>query len=168
MANARRLTAERFWSKVRKTEKCWEWLACISNGYGRFGVNGRVKQAHVFAYELTIGPVPEGLELDHLCRNRRCVRPDHLEPVTRRVNLLRGNTIAAVHSAKTHCPQGHPYSGRNLAVIRQKYGSTRRCRQCDRERHAASRALRRCLRTNDDSPTNVNQGTFLPEDEQAE
>lgn len=167
MAGALRLTvADRFWTKVRKTEGCWEWTACLAHGYGRFGVGRRARPAHVVAYELVIGPVPVGLDLDHLCRNRRCVRPDHLEPVTRRVNLLRGQTIAAAHAAKTHCPNGHPYSGSNLAVFAQKYGMMRRCRQCDRERQAARRARKRL---NDDSPANVNQGTFLDgEPDQAE
>ena len=79
----------RFWAKVDKTETCWLWTGGQSAGYGRFGFKGRPNLgAHRFAYELLVGPIPPGLDLDHLCRVRNCVNPDHLEPVTRRENLL--------------------------------------------------------------------------------
>ncbi|MBO0884191.1 MAG: HNH endonuclease [Mycobacterium sp.] len=87
--------------------------------------------AHVFAYELLVGPIPTGMQLDHLCRNRSCVNPDHLEPVSQRVNLLRGATQPAFNTAKTHCPQGHPYEGDNLAFNRD---GSRFCRTCSRDR----------------------------------
>jgi len=90
-----------------------------------------MRQAHRVLYEWTVGPVPAGLELDHLCRVRRCVRPSHLEPVSRRENLLRGVTIPAAHVAKTHCPAGHPYVGANLELRPRGY---RVCRTCHRER----------------------------------
>jgi hypothetical protein len=81
----------RFWSKVDQGEDCWRWTACTSNGYGRFSVKRQPVLAHRFAYELLVGPIPEGLELDHLCRNRWCVNPDHLEPVTHDENVRRAN-----------------------------------------------------------------------------
>jgi hypothetical protein len=82
---------ERVWAKVEKTEGCWLWTAAISpNGYGKFMVSGRPVNAHRLVYQLTVGPIPDGLDLDHLCRVRHCVNPDHLEPVTRSENLLRG------------------------------------------------------------------------------
>lgn len=87
--------AERFWPKVSKTDSCWLWQASLDGkGYGQ--INGgrtptRMMRAHRVAYELVIGPIPDGLDLDHLCRTPRCVNPDHLEPVTRRENTARGD-----------------------------------------------------------------------------
>src|ERR1035437_6893898 len=102
----------RFWAKVDKTEDCWNWTAHTDGmGYGQLakpGQHGGLVVAHRFAYELLVGPIPEGLQLDHLCRNRACVNPDHLEPVTRRVNILRGVGFGAVNAKKTECPRGHP------------------------------------------------------------
>lgn len=114
--------ATRFWSKVNKNGPvpdyrpdlgpCWLWTAGTNglterNGYGRIWVVDRDVLAHRWSYEALVGPIPEGLELDHLCRVHLCVRPSHLEPVTTRVNNLRGTSVAAVNALKTHCPQGH-------------------------------------------------------------
>jgi HNH endonuclease len=111
---------ERFWAKVEKTETCWLWTASkFSNGYGQFQTPAKNNLAHRLSYELTVGPVPDGLQLDHLCRNVACVRPDHLEPVTCQVNITRGLVpiVSGEHNrVKTHCPDGHPYSGDNLHV----------------------------------------------------
>lgn len=134
---------ERFWDKVEKTDSgCWEWQAsCLPRGYGRFGLDGVMVLAHRYSYELAVGPIPDGLQIDHLCSNPRCVRPSHLEAVTARVNLLRGDTIVARAAAATHCPQGHPYAGDNLVV--EKTGK-RKCRACrkarDRRRYERGRA----------------------------
>ena len=82
----------RFWRYVEQRRECWVWTASIRpNGYGEFRCNGRLTRAHRFAYEQMVGPVPEGLQLDHLCRNRACVNPEHLEPVTGSVNVQRGH-----------------------------------------------------------------------------
>lgn len=92
LRNLDRTVAQRFWSKVRKTETCWLWTACRHPfGYGGFIVNGHKVRAHRWAYEDAYGPIPEGLELDHLCRNRACVRPEHLEVVTPLTNTQRAN-----------------------------------------------------------------------------
>lgn len=85
---------ERFWDKVAKTNGCWVWLAATNQfGYGRFYDGGRLVSAHRFSYELTHGPIPDDLTIDHLCRVPGCVRPDHLEAVTHRENVLRGNAV---------------------------------------------------------------------------
>lgn len=107
----------RFWSKVRKTDHCWEWVGTRhGEGYGYIGFGGRAGRnylAHRVAYELLVGPIPDGLGLDHLCRNRPCVRPEHLEPVTDKVNILRGVGPSAQHAKATHCPRGHEYTPEN-------------------------------------------------------
>jgi hypothetical protein len=122
----------RFWKKVvvRLDTGCWEWNGSKNQGYGQFQVHPKVSiRAHRFSYEMLVGPVPDGKELDHSCRNRSCVNPSHLEPLTHRENTLRGNTIVAANAVKTHCPYGHPLSGDNL--IFYKNGS-RHCRTCAR------------------------------------
>src|SRR5690554_6462185 len=102
---------DRFWPKIDRTDDCWLWIGKINNrGYGLFYLDRRMQAAHRAAYQLLVGPIPDGLDLDHTCRVRRCVNPDHLEPVTHRENLLRGASFAAVNAAKTHCPHGHEYT----------------------------------------------------------
>lgn len=126
---------ERFWSKVDKTNLsgCWLWLAGKNNhGYGRFSINNKYERAHRVAYELVKGPIAEGVTLDHLCRNPACVNPDHLEPVTHRENVLRGKAPPAIHAKKTHCPNGHPLEGENLAKWDLAHGQ-RKCKICINE-----------------------------------
>jgi hypothetical protein len=110
---------------------CWRWMGQTAGGYGRFYIIGekRTVPAHRFAYEWLVGPIPEGLCIDHLCRVRNCVNPDHMEPVTNRENLMRGETIVARAAAATHCPKGHPYSPDNTGSDR----GNRRCKTCNRE-----------------------------------
>jgi len=124
----RKPTEQRFWEKVNKTETCWLWQAVKINGYGQFNVKSRKRTyAHRFSYELLKGKIPESKYLDHLCRVRNCVNPAHLEPVTHRENVLRGEGRAAKNSKKTHCPKGHPYSGYNLCIAND---GSRKCRIC--------------------------------------
>ena len=105
---------QRFYDKVDKTDSCWNWkFGKISGGYGEFYFNGKQIMAHRFSYELHKGKIPEGKELDHLCRNHSCVNPDHLEAVTHKENILRGHTLPAKNSKKTQCPQGHEYGKQN-------------------------------------------------------
>ena len=110
-------------------DACWLWGGYRDRyGYGR--VRGVL--AHRISYTLFVGEIPAGLQLDHLCRNRSCINPRHLEPVTARENTLRGLTGAARNALKTHCPQGHPYDEAN--TVRDSNGA-RRCRTCRRARY---------------------------------
>lgn len=130
--------AERFWEKVAVVGECWEWTASKKpSGYGEFKVDGRLVRAHRFAYEDMVAEIPAGLFLDHLCRNRACVRPEHLEPVTALVNVRRAIPFMSGH--KNTCPQGHAYSPENTYVRRQGW---RECRTCKRDRDAAVRGRR--------------------------
>lgn len=127
----------RFWAKVNVTpdDGCWLWDASRNQkGYGRFSLAGRMTTAHRASWLLNnAAQIPDGWTVDHLCRNRACVRPDHLEAVPHRVNLLRGNTVTARAAATTQCPAGHPYNNTN--TLRRKRGG-RTCRACDRARAA--------------------------------
>lgn len=134
---------ERFLEKFEIDESCgcWVWTANIAGkGYGRMALNGKDYYAHRFSYETYVGEIPDGLVIDHLCRNRLCVNPDHLEPVTNKENLLRGDTIIARCAKATHCPRGHEYSSRNTRVDKR---GKRACRACDREYQRLARLRRR-------------------------
>jgi hypothetical protein len=99
----------------------------MNEGYSRFHANGRDHLGYRWIYEFERGPVPEGLELDHLCRNKLCVNAQHLEAVPHQVNVLRGVGPSATHAAQTHCKAGHEFAGRNLTYCRN---GQRRCREC--------------------------------------
>ena len=123
---------QRFLNKIIIIENgCWIWTASLNSyGYGKFRYNSMDQGAHRFIYEYLNGLIPKKLEIDHLCRNRDCVNPTHLELVDHNTNLKRGNAISTICSTKTQCPNGHPYSGKNLLIIKAKYGIGRRCRIC--------------------------------------
>ncbi len=110
---------------------CVLWTGAVnSGGYGTIWSDGRNRLVHRVMYEMFAGPIPDGLQLDHLCRVRHCAAPAHLEPVTVRVNLFRGQTPAAANAAKAQCPRGHAYD--LLNTYRNPQGR-RECRACNRE-----------------------------------
>jgi hypothetical protein len=131
---------ERFWANVDvdTLDGCWPWKASLdSGGYGQFYAEGKHVLPHRFAYELIVGPIPKGAQLDHLCRVRHCVNPGHLEPVSPGENNRRGYGISAVNLRKTHCKRGHPFDFENTYLIPNEGG--RSCRIC---RHDAVRQYR--------------------------
>jgi HNH endonuclease len=134
---------ERFDGKTRLSHsheylgtRCVEWAGALRNGYGVLRVRKNEKwatqYAHILSYEHFVGSIPDGLTIDHLCRNRRCCNWLHLEPKTRGDNVLCGETLAAVNAAKTHCPRGHPLTGENLILNprRDRPRPSRVCRIC--------------------------------------
>lgn len=132
---------KRFWTHiVRHDGGCWEWVGARNDkGYGNFAIDGKTHTAHRLSYAEAFGSIPTGLELDHLCRNRACVNPDHLEPVTHRENILRGASPAAQHAVKTACHLGHEFDAVNTYI---RPDGRRVCREC-RRGHDRKRAPRR-------------------------
>lgn len=131
---------DRFEEKLIRTPGgCWRWVAAgVPHGYGVFFFNGKQGYAHRFSHEHFIGPIPSGWVVDHLCRNRRCVNPMHLQAVTYQTNLLRGFTIPARNTAKFACPAGHAYTPENTYY---RANGSRVCRKCGAERAAAKRLI---------------------------
>jgi hypothetical protein len=121
-----------FWLRVHKTKTCWIWTRSKSgDGYGNVYWEGRNTGAHRVAYKLIQGSFPpKGLEIDHLCRNRICVNPKHLEAVQPRINKLRGVSIVAIHAKRKHCSKGHLYTLENLQKGFSHGRPWRRCRIC--------------------------------------
>ncbi len=127
---------QRFWKKVRVIPcgGCWEWTASLNDsGYGQINVGGRPARAHRVAYEFVVGPIPDGLVIDHLCRNRTCVNPSHMEVVTRGENVRRGvgpARAAAKRLNRVACKRGHVFDEGNTAINSR---GARVCRTCRRE-----------------------------------
>lgn len=124
---------DRIWPHVVPTGFCWLWTGGTTDGYGNVRRNGQSQRVHRVVYELLIGPIPEGTEIDHLCRVRACCNPDHLEPVARVVNNARGQSPSSRNRRKTHCPNGHEYD----IEIERRGGVERRCSQCEKAKRRA-------------------------------
>jgi hypothetical protein len=132
----------RFWRFVDKSESttaCWLWTGTRTtgraSGYGGFSVGGRPMPAHRFSYQLHHGSIPDGLVIDHLCRTPSCVRPDHLEAVENRTNVIdRGAGPFAAKARATHCKNGHEWTPENTWIRMDSATGTRNCRACKRER----------------------------------
>lgn len=124
---------ERFWSYVLKTDGCWLWLGAQRNkeGYGCFQVNGRAVAAHRWSFVRLRGALPPGFEPDHLCRVHACVRPDHMEAVPKRVNVLRSECPPALNARRTHCVNGHLLDAENTYIVPGR--TSRHCRRCHSE-----------------------------------
>lgn len=137
----------RFWNFVMPVPECgcWVWTGVCINGYGQFWDGQKGRKAHRWAYEHFVGPIPDGLHLDHKCRVRPCVNPDHLRPVTNKENILCGISFSAVNAVKTHCAHGHEFTPENTYYTKMVGREGRRaCRACNarnarnlRKRHSA-------------------------------
>ena len=137
----------RFCAKWKRgAGRCWVWDGCRrGDGYGRFGFSGRIVYAHRFSWVVSNQrSIPDGLTLDHLCRNPSCVNPEHLTPATLGENVLRGHGPSAVNKRKTHCCRGHELSGANLKATSTGW---RRCRTCHNESMRRLRARRRLIQS---------------------
>lgn len=136
--------ADKFWRSVGPDETggdCWVWAGFLdSKGYGKLSSRGKTLFAHRVSYELIVAEIPDGLQIDHLCRNKSCVNPWHLEPVTGSVNTLRA---VEARIPPTHCRHGHEYTDETLLIRPTPTGSTRKCRICvrqhDRDKHERRR-----------------------------
>lgn len=115
---------------------CWNWVGVIEKkGYGRI----KKTYAHRYVWELIKNKIPTGLVIDHLCRNKRCVNPNHLEPVTQKINNHRGIGITSLNAKKTHCSKGHSLTDENVKITIRSDGIRRKCKVCDREQKRLKR-----------------------------
>lgn len=123
---------DRIFARVAYEDGCWQWRGCTSDGYGLISVDGKDRKPHRLVYEALVGPVPAGHVIDHLCRNRACCNPLHMEVVTDGENKRRG-VSGANNALKTHCPQGHEYTEHNTITVLRADGDfrCRRCRACE-------------------------------------
>ena len=133
-----------FMKHVEKTDTCWIWKGAYGLynlrfkplKYGFYSTVLPTKRrvgAHRWSYELHKGPIPKGLQIDHLCKNTLCVNPDHLEAVTQQTNLLRSDCVTTLNRKKTHCPSGHKYDGDNVKIINTNGLISRKCKICIKE-----------------------------------
>ncbi len=121
---------------VKQSSGCWVYTGAKHNqGYGLISIGNNMKLAHRVSYEAFVSKIPNGLTIDHLCKNRRCINPEHLEPVTMIENLRRGNGVGVINSRKTACPKGHPF-----VTITTKNGRKRFCSECNRIRARINQA----------------------------
>lgn len=127
-------SADRFWGKVNfDGDGCWRWTGAVqTGGYGHLYIDHVHFYSHRLSYEWLVGPIPEALVLDHLCRVRNCVNPCHLEPVTQRDNVLRSSSPASLQAQQTHCIRGHAFDEKNTYWEKRRYA--RKCLACQKLR----------------------------------
>lgn len=135
---------QRFWRSTKRNGDCLEWQAAIVKDYGKFRLSAPARKqvaAHRYAYEIAYGPIPDGLEIDHLCRNPICVNPNHLEAVSHQENMRRSLSPTGLNAAKDTCKHGHPFDEENT---RWRPTGGRDCRACNRRSTAEWRAQKAC------------------------
>lgn len=131
---------QKIMEKVQVTDNCWLWNGFVApTGYGRVKIHYKFRHAHRVIYELLVEEISEDLVLDHLCRNRQCVNPNHLEPVTVKENIMRGVGLASINAKKTHCKRGHAFDEGNTYTLKNK----RYCRICERAKTKRLRQQKR-------------------------
>ncbi len=153
MASFPRPIKERLLDLIDKDRDCWVWTGSTNHaGYGRLTTGSRTdntrrtRSAHRVSYEVFKGEIPDGLTIDHLCRNRKCINPEHLEAVTIKENIHRGNPLWKQESARTHCPKGHEYTEDNIYRYATKHGGfCRNCKTCMKARTKRRYAERSAL-----------------------
>lgn len=140
----------RFWAKVETTGVCWLWTGYTNRGGYGVIYAGAMVPAHRFAYELLVGPIPDGLVIDHLCRTKACVNPDHLEPVTQGENVRRGLGAGSQYQPKSDCVNGHPFTDDNTVIAHNGQQRCLKCRAAEQarrqQRFKATREVMRAAR----------------------
>lgn len=130
-------------ASIKGPDECWNWAGHVGkNGYAYASYKGKATTAYRASWEHLVGDIPDGYEIDHLCKNPRCVNPKHLEPVTPMENNMRSTSPASLAAKKTHCSNGHPFSCENTKLILRPNGHyDRRCKTCHRTRERERQRL---------------------------
>lgn len=136
------MNMERFWKRIdiQSEDDCWNWLGSTVDGYGTVTYKNKVRKAHRVAYELATGNEPQ-YTIDHLCRNRLCCNPKHLEDVTRGVNTLRGESFSAKFARRTECNHGHPFDEQNTVIDKRGYRACKTCRRLNSEKQRRNKGI---------------------------